>query len=503
VSDRLRRLVTALVAGALCAYALFVFADTALRKQFWMDEGFEVALVCERPVASMLARGSYGCSPAPLFSAVNRLVTRSVEPLGLPMRVTYRSVSLAAATLALLAVLAGLGPRLGLPAALLAYAALVSDSGFHHYAQQNRAYISWTMGTAILLLLTAEACVRDTLRLRARVAMLAAAGLLTGLLATPGAGQAVMAFAAFWACTRVTTGRFPGRRTTLTLAACGLGILGLDAHYWYGSVCRGWGGADALGLDLAAGRDTWSQLRNGLSPLWPPVDAAWKYLLRAAFVTGLVGPALWWRRRTRLAPQERYAAALWIASIAQLAVVLPVALSLLASRYLFLPRMFIFALVPRAVLIALGFWIAARALRTAVAGRVAARATDAVVWGTAAAVTAGGLVAAHRIGDQWRFPLAPVGAISCSDLKASELRLYEPKDTPDEVTLNFLVRLGRAFDSCASTPEQPGPPRDLLAIDATVKPDWFRVVASAPPGFEPLAVCGEAVTLRSGRFRGD
>jgi hypothetical protein len=503
VSERLRRLAAPVLVGALCAYALFVFADTALRKQFWKDEGFEVAYVCERPAAAMLVQGSFGCSPAPLFSIVNRWVVRSVEPLGLPIRITYRSVSLAAATLALLAMLWGLGTRLGLPAGLLAYAALVADAGFHHYAEQNRAYVSWAMATAVLLLATAEACAREELRLRTRVGMLAAAGLLTGLCATPGAGQAATAFAAFWVFTRATTGAYPGRRATWALALCGVGILALDVHYWYGSMCRGWGGADALGLDLASGRDRWSQMKNGLSPLWPPVDAAWGYLLRAAFATGLLAPAFWWRRRRQLPRQDRYAAALWAASLAQLAVILPVALSLLASRYLFLPRMFIFALVPRAALTGLGFWIAARALRKALAGRLAARATDAVVWGTAAAVTAGALVAAHRIGSVWQFPLAPLGSISCADLKASPLRLFEPKDTPDEVTLNFLVRLGRAFDSCAATPVQPGPPRDLLAIDATVQPDWFRVVPSAPSGFEPLVVCGEAVTLRSGRFRGD
>lgn len=499
MSHHLRRLATLLLVGALCVYALFVFADTALRKQFWMDEGFEVALVCGRPVAAMLVHGSFGCSPAPLFSIVNRLVTRSVEPLGLPMRITYRSVSLVAATLALLALFAGLWPRLGLPAALVAYAVLVSDTVFHHYAEQNRAYVTWTMGTAILLLVTAEACVRDDLRARARAAMLAAAGLLVGMLATPGAGQAAAAFAAFWLFTRLTTGSFPGRRATWTLAAVGLGILALDVHYWSGSVCRGWTGAAALGLDVAAGHDRWSQVRNGLSPLWPPVDAASGYLLRAALVTGLVAPAFWWRRRMRLAKQERYAMALWLASLAQLAVVVPVALSLVASRYLFLPRMFIFALIPRAVLTALGFWIAARALRSALGGT---RAGTVVAWVTAAAVTAGALVAAHRISSAWRFPLAPIGRVSCLDLKSSDLRLFEPKDTPDEVTLNFLVRLGRAFDSCATTPVQPGASRDLLALDASAQTDWFRVVQQAPPGFQPVVVCGEEVTLRSGRFRG-
>jgi hypothetical protein len=95
-----------------------------------------------------------------------------------------------------------------------------------------------------------------------------------------------------------------------------------------------------------------------------------------------------------------------------------------------------------------------------------------------------------------------VGDVPCASLNGPELRLLRPSDAPDEFTLNFLVRLGRAFDACASVPFSQAPPRDLLALDATNRPDWFRVVDAAPAGFEPLRICGEAVTLKNGLLRG-
>src|SRR4029450_6294279 len=113
IDARLRRIGVLVLVAGLCAWMLVVFAGTAHRKQFWMDEGFEAVLVCERPAARMLVEGSFGCSPAPLFSIAQRLVIRSVEPLGLSMRVTYRAVSLAAGTLARLVLLGGGARRRG------------------------------------------------------------------------------------------------------------------------------------------------------------------------------------------------------------------------------------------------------------------------------------------------------------------------------------------------------------------------------------------------------
>jgi hypothetical protein len=279
-------------------------------------------------------------------------------------------------------------------------------------------------------------------------------------------------------------------------------IVALDVHYWSGSVCRGWGGAKEIGLDLMAGGDRWDMVRNALSPIWPPGRSAWVLLGHALLLVGTVAPVAWWRRRAELDGGERYALGLWTVCVSQLLIAVPVALSLLAARYLFLPRMFIFVLAPRAILCALGFWIVVRAADRATRAHRGTLVRG-LAWTAAAAVTAFALVRADRIGRAWHFPFPPVGDVACASLRVPELRLLQPADSPDEFTLNFLVRLGRAFDACAGAPVTAAPPRHLLALDATNRADWLRVVDDAPAGFKPLRVCGEPVTLRNGRFRGD
>src|SRR4029453_4241782 len=318
IDARLRRIGVLVLVAGLCAWMLVVLAGTAHRKQFWMDEGFEAVLVCERPASRMLVEGSFGCSPAPLFSIAQRLVIRSVEPLGLSMRVTYRAVSLAAGTLALLVLLAGLQHRLGLAAALVALATLAGDPGFHHCAEEGRAYITWVMATAVLVIATAEAHARDAMRLRARLGLLLGAGLLIGMSPTPGRAQAAMAFAAFWVLQRWGRPAAPlGRKATVALALGAIAIVALDVHYWSGSVCRGWGGADDLGLDVMASRDPWAILVNAGSPLSGPGGSAWAWGVAALLLAGAVGPAWWWRRRATAGPVERYALALWVIALLQ------------------------------------------------------------------------------------------------------------------------------------------------------------------------------------------
>jgi hypothetical protein len=226
---------------------------------------------------------------------------------------------------------------------------------------------------------------------------------------------------------------------------------------------------------------------------------AWDWIARAVVLVGLVAPARWWVRRD-FGGHQRFALALWLASLAQLLVALPVAASLVVSHYHFLPRMFIFGLVPRAMLGALGFWVLARAaLRLAGPGN--GTWLRAASWTASGAVAVAALVQADRIGRPWHFPFPPVGDVPCAALNGPELRVHQRKDAPVEFRLNFLVRLGRAVEACASVPGVEAPPRHLLALDATTQPDWFRVADEPSPGFVPLTICGEAVVLRNGRTR--
>ena len=78
-----------------------------------------------------------------------------------------------------------------------------------------------------------------------------------------------------------------------------------------------------------------------------------------ALLAGALTPLVLGRRRSTLTETERSAFALSLIALSQIALAIPVGLGLALGRYLFLPRMFIFVMVPRAVLIGLGFWLLA------------------------------------------------------------------------------------------------------------------------------------------------
>lgn len=500
---RLKAWTPVVLAIALISVVLVAHADLALHKPFWLDEGHEIVRTCDQTAATLLLRGAYECSPAPLYWLLQSAVVRSVEPLGLALRLKYRAVSLTAATLTLLIVLLGLRRRLGLATALVAFSVLLTDPAFHHYAAQNRAYMTWVLITTILVVTAAEVAVLKADLLRGGVTALLIAGLLAGLTALPGCLQAAGAFAA---CAAVRLWLLPGgrlgRRSAVALALGALAIFAIDVHYWIGSPCRGWQGAREYGLDLLAAGDRENMIRHALTVIWPEGASPWVWLGHLALVTGALVPFLSWRRRADLGNDERYAAALSLVAWTQVLVALPVGLGLAAGRYLFLPRMFIFVMVARAAMVAVGFWWLAKALERSAAGRAGRWAVTVPAW-VAATVTAGALWQGDRLASALRLPLTPVGAVACETLRAPLLRVLEPSNRSPEFTPNFLVRLGRALEACAGTPVIPQPPRYLLALGADGGTEWLRVVDQAPDGFKALRVCDKPVTIVSGRARTD
>jgi hypothetical protein len=239
-------------------------------------------------------------------------------------------------------------------------------------------------------------------------------------------------------------------------------------------------------------------VRRAFTVIWPEGWSPWVLLGHLAVLVGAAVPLLCWRRRASLERPERYAAALSLIALTQLLVMVPVAVGLTAGRYLFIPRMFIFATVSQAVLIAVGFWWSASMMpRTAgELGRWAPAAVSAVV-------AAAALSQADQHTRGLQLPLAPVGDVACDALRAPVLHLLEPEKRSPEFTPNVLVRLGRALDSCAAVPVQPGPPRYLMALESEGlrQTDWMRVEDRPLEGFQPLHVCGRPVVLESGHAR--
>lgn len=500
--DRIKALLTVLVTVALVSVVLVMHADLALHKPFWLDEGHEIVRTCDQPAGTLLLRGAYECSPAPLYWILQGFVVRSVEPLGLALRLEYRAVSLTAAAVTLLLLLLGPGRRLGVPSALVAFSVLLTDPAFHFYAAQNRAYMTWAAITTILVVAASEASVLDDARFRWGGGALLAAGALAGLTALPGCLQAAGAFAA---CVAMRSWFTPGgrldRRNALLLGLGALAILAVDVHYWLGSPCRGWQGARDYGLDLLESGTRAPMIRHALAVIWPEGWSPWVLLGHVLLLAGAALPFAAWRRRTTLVASERYAVALSLVALTQVLVAVPVAAGLAAGRYLFLPRMFIFVMVARAALVAAGFWWMATLAQRAAAR--APRLAAAVPMLAAGALAAWASWQGVRIMHGLAVPLAPVGTVSCEALRTPLLHVLEPARRSPEFTPNFLVRLGRALDSCAATPIRPGPPAYLLALEAEAGQEWSRVATQPADGFKPLQVCGRPVALRDGHVRFD
>jgi hypothetical protein len=283
----------------------------------------------------------------------------------------------------------------------------------------------------------------------------------------------------------------------MALALGGLALVALDVRYWAGSPCRGYTAAGDL--DIAVVTDRWSLVRRALTVLWPEATSVWVVPVYAALLAGALTPLVLARRRSALTQTERCAFALSLIALSQIALAIPVGVGLMLGRYLFLPRMFIFVMVPRAVLIGLGFWLIAASVRRMFAGK-----REQLAGGAAIAVALIATALSLRFTVQWsrtsRFPLPPVGQIPCASLRSPELHVLErPQPGGYAFTPNFLVRLGRALDACATSSAPPASARYLLALDATTQAEWFRVVDAPPPGFEPMKVCQAPVILREGR----
>ncbi len=481
------------LALALGAFMALRFADVARHKTFWLDEGFELTQVCDRPAASMLLRGSYSCSPAPLFSSLQQ-ATIPLRPFGLSMRVRYRAVSLVAATVTVLLLIVGLGYRLGLAPALAAFSVLAASETFLNYAAENRSYMMWLLASALLILAAGEWIVRDAGRASRATVGLVAATLMTGLAALPGCLQVAAALTACLLARRLLQGRSGTPRSACwLLLAVVLAIVALDGYYWTRSVCRNF--AFAFHLDLLRTTDPWGLLRRSLVPLWPEARTIWGWLAHAAVVAGASAPLWLWRRRERLEPAERHAVALALVAVTQALVAIPVTISIARGGYFMVPRMFIFTMAARAVLAAVGVhlvvaWLR-RVLSPAMRRPAAVLANVGVVL-----ITAGSLITADALAQGVRFPLPELGAIDCAELTGSELRVVQPVTDRLELAPNFLVRLGMALDACGPVGRTPQPPRYIEALDVSDGAvPWYRVTREPPPGRQPATLCGERLVV--------
>lgn len=481
------------LAAGLVAFMAVRFVDVARHKAFWLDEGFELTQVCDRPAARMLVQGSHSCSPAPLFSMLQQ-ASVPLEPFGLSMRVRYRAVSLVAAALVLFVLLAGLGWRLGVAPALAAFCVLSPSETFLNYAAESRSYMMWLLASSVLIVAAGEWIGRQAGRASAATAGLVAACLMTGLSALPGCLQVAGALTACLLARRLLQGR-PGIPASACWLLAGLAcaVVVLDGYYWTHSVCRDF--KHAAHWDATRVSDPWGLIRRALAPFWPEAATPWGWLAHAAVLAGAAAPVWLWRRRAELLPAERHAFALALVAGTQALVTVPVVISIVRGGYFMLPRMFIFSMAARAVLAAVGVHLAVEALRRTVPASMRRPALALAHLGIAL-VAAGALVTADAHAEGVRFPHPEVASADCGVLTGGELRVVQPVSERLELVPNFLVRLGMALESCGRAPGPSRPPRFLEALEV---PDrqapWYRVTDEAPPGRVAATLCGRPVVI--------
>jgi hypothetical protein len=488
------RVVRAAAAALLAAASTGLFApplaEVARLKPFWLDEGFEIAETCRHPYLSMLARGASGqCSPSPLYYLAQRLSVRSIGRFDEGIAVAYRRVSLVAAGLLLFLVTLALHIRLGPPWALAAAASLVGQPLFVHFAAENRPYMSWLLFFALTVVVAADAASRPwrTVGGRTRIALISSAVALSPI-ALPGALQAALACllcGLSWRHQAQDRGEaLAALRWSLRLAAA---CTAVGFYFGARSPCPAYD-AGHLALHWP---DRAGLVRPVLALIWADGMSGW--VGNAFLVLGLVAavrlslpPAPLGEERAR---SERFASSLAIGVAAQLGLTVLLAAQTFGVGYYFLPRVFLYLVVCRALLIAIGGWflVAWTGKRLPGVARLPLQVLAAAL-ALLAVATASMMERQDLEERRTARPISDAGR--CAEVDGP-LAIDMPAGSTDwALGPNFIMRLAAEQRRCGAAAG--GETRHVLAMPGL---GAYRVSAERAPGAVPLEQCGRPVIL--------
>jgi hypothetical protein len=482
---RVGRLLALLAGVGAVALIASQEARIARHKLFWTDEGHEIAEACGASYASLLLHGARPqVNPAPLYFILEKLAVGRVARFDESILVSYRVISLGSAALTLAALYGVVLLRLGTAPALFALGSLASQPLFHRYAAENRPYMVWLFCFTVAVLAIAGAASRPWSELgRLRRIALSAACIALSMAALPGALQAAAGLAVcatLWHREPLTSGRgFWWWLMPLAGAALALG-------FWYGGATS-WT-YEASHLDLLRSRDPGRLLAEVFALLVPPNAES---LGGHALV--LAGLAVFFRRAT--APRSRpghYARVLAFVVAAELALTLVLGLEVVRRGYYFIPRLFLYLMVCRALLVALGAWAALAAVERVAGPRLRLAATSAAV----AIGCLGVAFAVDRLAaeaGETRAAYPPWPATSRCAAGEGTLILDTAPGVDPAVGPNVVVRLGEERRRCGwrSSPET----HHVLALSERAAEGWYRLSSERLPGAVPLEQCGRPVVV--------
>jgi hypothetical protein len=426
-------------------------------------------------------------NPAPLYFVLEKLVVGRVARFDESILVSYRAISLGSAALTLAVLYAVVLRRLGMAPALFALGSLASQPLFRRYAAENRPYMVWLFCFTVAVLAITDAASRPWSELgRLRRLALWVACLALSMAALPGALQAAAGLAVcatLWHREPVTSGRgFWWWLMLLAGAALALG-------FWYGRATS-WT-YEASHLDLLRSRDPGRLLAEVFALLMPPsVESLGGHALVLA---GLLVLVVLFRRATAPhSPRAHYARVLGFVVAAELALTVVLGLEIVRRGYYFIPRLFLYMMVCRALLVALGAWAVLAAVERVAGPRLRLAAAS-------AAVAIGGLGVAFAVdrlateaGETWAaYPPWPADS-RCTAWEGTLILDTAPGVDP-AVGPNVVVRLGEERRRCGwrSSPET----HHVLALSERAAEGWYRLSAERLPGAVPLEQCGRPVVV--------
>ncbi len=327
------------LAGLLLAsLALYLQCDLAQRKIFTEDEAFQHVVTCPESYSTIVIHGGLSqCSRPPLYYLLQKAYLGLV-PFDEAMQVSFRALSLVSGFLTVFLMFGWIAARLEWASALFATLLLLSQPIFHQFAAESRPYAFWVLLYLAWLVILREGSRRSQAFLAASLTGVSAAGMLQAL----GGWLAE----AFLVAVRTRT-----VRAAVTLlrpvGAVFFVLLAVGIYYsWHGCppVPGGWNLLETRNPDLLL--FVWRLL-------FPSGLFYYTWVLNGIVALGLI-VAVFRAVRVQSKNDLAWEEALGFQLLAQLCIAFVIAVSVAIKGYFFVPRMFIFLVIVRSLLGAIG-----------------------------------------------------------------------------------------------------------------------------------------------------
>ncbi|MEW6055596.1 MAG: hypothetical protein AB1540_03205 [Bdellovibrionota bacterium] len=473
----------------------------ATHKPFWDDEAIGINSSCTAPYFTLLSGGAPSqCSPQPLYYLLNKWTVSKLGSFDHGILWKLRLEGLIASTLLIAVVFLSIGMGLGLPWALLSIVLMNNQPLFHQYAAETRPYAVWLFFFGATTLLGARLSSKGFSGIR-NVEKGTFAALSLGLTLVAGPGMFQVFVTSFW-CMVCWHFFFREEKTFRKTKVwmnflAPLAFVSLSIGMFYS--LKSCNFTDAGPYDLLLTKD-FGLIRSVWALFWPSGSLI-TVGFNALVVLGAAYPVLAYPKRRDLSSSEKFAFSLAVISILQLGLAVFLGLAVALKHYYFVQRIFIYLILCRAFLAAVGgFYFYQIALKTISkhSRQSLQRAFKTTVLLGASSLAAASLFRLPQLMRSMGEPrLVQTGSSprACGLKLGKNLEFYaHPENFADPYPLNFLAMLEQEIKQCGQ--EENKSPQYIVALkkhEAT--PDRYYAILSSPPRSEatPLLVCGRPV----------